>query len=45
MKEATRRLLEKASRAIHSAELLLGGREVEFAAGRGWLINAFDRRL
>jgi uncharacterized protein (UPF0332 family) len=36
VREATRKLLEKASRAIHSAELLLSGREVEFAAGRAY---------
>ena len=36
MKEETRKRLEKALRAIHAAESLLGTGEAEFAAGRAY---------
>jgi len=36
MKEETRKLLDKASRAIHAAEALLDAEEAEFAAGRAY---------
>lgn len=36
MKEQNRKLLDKAARAIHAAEVLLGAGEVDFAAGRAY---------
>lgn len=36
MKEESGKLLEKAGRAIHAAEILLQGGEAEFAAGRAY---------
>ena len=36
MKEATRKLLGKASHAIHAAEVLLKNEESDFAAGRAY---------
>lgn len=36
MKEDTVKLLEKAGRAIHAAEVLLGKDDAEFAAGRAY---------
>lgn len=36
MKEDTRKLLEKAQRALHAAEILIRGGDSEFAAGRAY---------
>jgi uncharacterized protein (UPF0332 family) len=36
MKPATKKLLVKAAHAIHSAELLLEAKEIDFAAGRAY---------
>ncbi len=36
MKEQAQKLLEKAARAIHAAEVLLNSGEAEFAAGRAY---------
>ena len=36
MKEPSRKLLDKASRSIHAAEVLLAASEVDFAAGRAY---------
>ena len=36
MKEQNRKLLDKAARAIHAAEVLLAAGEVDFAAGRAY---------
>ncbi len=36
MKTETRKLLDKASHALHAAELLLRGGETDFAAGRAY---------
>ncbi len=36
MKTATRKLLDKALRAVHAAETLLRAEDTEFAAGRAY---------
>ena len=36
MKEETQKLLDKASRAVHAAEIMLRERDVDFAAGRAY---------
>lgn len=41
MKEQTHKLLDKAGHAIHAAELLFEGGELDFAAGRGYYAMFF----